>query len=248
MKYRGPLIGLSAFHGRRADAHLAGVCEPATGRGRATRPRIRRCSPTCTGCVRVTTSGWPGSAWAESKRSTSTGNWPKSRSSCRGTAIVWKHRRLGDLPEHRRTTLPRAFVGQGGRGGDAAAARKCRPAERTEPSFDVTALLNGFEPLFSLLNPHDADNLTKGCHRLTAGRHLVACHADQPDIHAHRDIRRTGPGPRRDDHQSQQGGSATLPQQNDNLDGIITQTRDTGLHHSTDGVRNWWRRWVRWHG
>jgi phospholipid/cholesterol/gamma-HCH transport system substrate-binding protein len=36
------------------------------------------------------------------------------------------------------------------------------PIERTEPSFDVTALLNGYEPLFSLLNPRDADNLTKG--------------------------------------------------------------------------------------
>ncbi|WP_231998238.1 MlaD family protein, partial [Mycobacterium sp. 1245499.0] len=36
------------------------------------------------------------------------------------------------------------------------------PLERTEPSFDVTTLLNGYEPLFSLLNPHDADNLTKG--------------------------------------------------------------------------------------
>ena len=36
------------------------------------------------------------------------------------------------------------------------------PLERTEPSFDVTALLNGYEPLFSLLNPQDADNLTKG--------------------------------------------------------------------------------------
>ena len=36
------------------------------------------------------------------------------------------------------------------------------PLARTEPSFDVTALLNGYEPLFSLLNPQDADNLTKG--------------------------------------------------------------------------------------
>jgi phospholipid/cholesterol/gamma-HCH transport system substrate-binding protein len=35
------------------------------------------------------------------------------------------------------------------------------PLERTEPSFDVTALLNGYEPLFSLMNPQDADNLTK---------------------------------------------------------------------------------------
>lgn len=36
------------------------------------------------------------------------------------------------------------------------------PVERTDPSFDVTTLLNGYEPLFSLLNPRDADNLTKG--------------------------------------------------------------------------------------
>lgn len=36
------------------------------------------------------------------------------------------------------------------------------PVERTDPSFDVTRLLNGYEPLFSLLNPRDADNLTKG--------------------------------------------------------------------------------------
>ena len=85
------------------------------------------------------------------------------------------------------------------------------PLERTEPSFDVTALLNGYEPLFSLLNPHDADNLTKGSHRIAAGRHLVDGHAGQPDIHAHRDIRRTRPGPRRGDHQSQQGASATSP-------------------------------------
>ena len=36
------------------------------------------------------------------------------------------------------------------------------PLERSDPSFDVTTLLNGYEPLFSLLNPRDADNLTKG--------------------------------------------------------------------------------------
>lgn len=35
------------------------------------------------------------------------------------------------------------------------------PLQRTQPSFDVTALLNGFEPLFSLLNPKQADDLTK---------------------------------------------------------------------------------------
>lgn len=36
------------------------------------------------------------------------------------------------------------------------------PLERSEASFDVTTLLNGYEPLFSLLNPRDADNLTRG--------------------------------------------------------------------------------------
>ncbi|MBO0679202.1 MCE family protein [Mycolicibacterium sp. S2-37] len=36
------------------------------------------------------------------------------------------------------------------------------PLERSDPSFDVTTLLNGYEPLFSLLDPRAADNLTKG--------------------------------------------------------------------------------------
>lgn len=34
--------------------------------------------------------------------------------------------------------------------------------ERTEPSFDVSVLLNGFKPLMSLLDPKQADDLTKG--------------------------------------------------------------------------------------
>ncbi|MEN4479479.1 MCE family protein [Mycolicibacterium cosmeticum] len=36
------------------------------------------------------------------------------------------------------------------------------PLERTESSFDVGTVLNGFEPLFSLLNPRQANDLTKG--------------------------------------------------------------------------------------
>ena len=34
------------------------------------------------------------------------------------------------------------------------------PVERTEPSFDVSALLNGFEPLFGTLDPRAVDNIT----------------------------------------------------------------------------------------
>jgi phospholipid/cholesterol/gamma-HCH transport system substrate-binding protein len=34
------------------------------------------------------------------------------------------------------------------------------PLEHTEPSFDITYLLRGFEPLFTLLDPQQVDNLT----------------------------------------------------------------------------------------
>lgn len=34
------------------------------------------------------------------------------------------------------------------------------PVEHTEPSFDITYLLRGFEPLFSLLDPEQVDSLT----------------------------------------------------------------------------------------
>ncbi|NNH68543.1 MCE family protein [Nocardia uniformis] len=34
------------------------------------------------------------------------------------------------------------------------------PIEHTEPSFDITRLLNGFEPLFTLLDPDDRGNLS----------------------------------------------------------------------------------------
>lgn len=36
------------------------------------------------------------------------------------------------------------------------------PVERTRPSFDISNLLNGFEPLFALLSPQQVDNLTNG--------------------------------------------------------------------------------------
>jgi phospholipid/cholesterol/gamma-HCH transport system substrate-binding protein len=36
------------------------------------------------------------------------------------------------------------------------------PKERTNPSFDISYLLNGFEPLFTQLDPRQVDNLTSG--------------------------------------------------------------------------------------
>ncbi|MEW2480053.1 MlaD family protein [Mycobacterium sp. NPDC049093] len=36
------------------------------------------------------------------------------------------------------------------------------PVEHTVPSFDIAYLLNGFEPLFTLLDPQQVDNLTEG--------------------------------------------------------------------------------------
>jgi phospholipid/cholesterol/gamma-HCH transport system substrate-binding protein len=98
------------------------------------------------------------------------------------------------------------------------------PLARTEPSFDVTALLNGYEPLFSLLNPHDADNLTKGIIASLQGdasslTTLISQTSTLTETFAGRD--------------QALGNVITnlnkvlgnLAQQNDNLDGVITQTR-----------------------
>lgn len=99
------------------------------------------------------------------------------------------------------------------------------PVQRTEPSFDVTALLNGYEPLFSLLNPHDADNLTKGVIESLQGNTsslttLISQTSTLTQTFAGRD---------------QALGEVitnldtvvtSLAAQNQNLDGVITQTRD----------------------
>ena len=99
------------------------------------------------------------------------------------------------------------------------------PPERTEPSFDVTALLNGYEPLFSLFNPHDADNLTKAVIESLQGdtssiATLVSQTSTLTETFAGRD---------------QTLGEVitnlnkivgNLAAQNDNLDGVITQAGD----------------------
>ena len=99
------------------------------------------------------------------------------------------------------------------------------PPERTEPSFDVTALLNGYEPLFSLFNPHDADNLTKAVIESLQGdtssmATLVSQTSTLTETFAGRD--------------QTLGEMITnlnkivgnLAAQNDNLDGVITQAGD----------------------
>lgn len=99
------------------------------------------------------------------------------------------------------------------------------PVERTDPSFDVTTLLNGYEPLFSLLNPRDADNLTKGVIQSLHGdeasiTNLVAQTSQFADAFAGRD--------------QELGRVITdlnvvvdnLATHNDSLDVVVTETRD----------------------
>jgi phospholipid/cholesterol/gamma-HCH transport system substrate-binding protein len=99
------------------------------------------------------------------------------------------------------------------------------PPERTEPSFDVTALLNGYEPLFSLFNPRDADNLTKAVIQSLQGdtsslATLVSQTSTLTDTFAGRD-QALG-----DTITNLNKVVASLAAQNDNLDGVITQTGD----------------------
>lgn len=99
------------------------------------------------------------------------------------------------------------------------------PLERTEPSFDVTALLNGYEPLFSLLNPHDADNLTKGVIQSLQGdtsslATLISQTSTLTETFAGRD-QALG-----DVITNLNRVIGNLAQQNDNFDATITQTRD----------------------
>src|SRR5690606_26196128 len=43
------------------------------------------------------------------------------------------------------------------------------PLEHTQPSFDLSGLLDGFQPLFSTLDPDDVDNLTAALIRALQG-------------------------------------------------------------------------------
>ncbi|OBB17713.1 mammalian cell entry protein [Mycobacteriaceae bacterium 1482268.1] len=97
------------------------------------------------------------------------------------------------------------------------------PIEHTDPSFDVGTLLNGYEPLFSVLNPKDADNLTKGVIQSLQGDDasiatLISQTSTLTDAFAGRDetlgTMITGLNRVMDN----------LAQQNDNLDKVIGQT------------------------
>lgn len=98
------------------------------------------------------------------------------------------------------------------------------PLERTDPSFDVGALLNGYEPLFSALNPTDADNLTKGViESLQGDRASVVTLVDET-------ARLTESFAGRDQQLGQVITNLNvvvnnLAQHNDSLDEVITQTR-----------------------
>lgn len=99
------------------------------------------------------------------------------------------------------------------------------PLHRTEPSFDVTALLNGYEPLFSLLNPRDADNLTKGVLASLQGdtsslATLISQTSTLTETFAGRD-QALG-----DVITNLNRVVVTLAAQNADLDGVLTQTRD----------------------
>jgi phospholipid/cholesterol/gamma-HCH transport system substrate-binding protein len=99
------------------------------------------------------------------------------------------------------------------------------PTERTDPSFDVGTLLNGYEPLFSVLNVQDADNLTKGVIQSLQGdpaslTALVDQTSRLTESFAGQD-QALG-----DTITSLDKLFGTLATQNDNLDHVIGQTRD----------------------
>jgi phospholipid/cholesterol/gamma-HCH transport system substrate-binding protein len=96
--------------------------------------------------------------------------------------------------------------------------------EQTEPSFDVGALLNGFKPLMSLLNPQQADDLTKGVlQSLQGDQASIAALVDQSST-----LTATLAG--RDEVlgdliTSLNKLTGTIAEQNDPLDHALTQAR-----------------------
>ncbi|HEX5145057.1 MAG TPA: MlaD family protein [Mycobacterium sp.] len=100
------------------------------------------------------------------------------------------------------------------------------PIERTDPSFDVGYLLNGYEPLFSVLNVKAADDLTQGViQSLQGDTRSITTLVDQTskltESVAGRDEALGGVI----DNLNTLFG--TLAKHNDNLDHVITNTKQT---------------------
>lgn len=99
------------------------------------------------------------------------------------------------------------------------------PVERTRPSFDVSNLLNGFEPLFSLLSPKQVDNLTNGIIQALQGNtgSLLTLITETSTL------AQTLAGPDAvlgDLINNLNGVTAILARQNSNLQTLISQSRD----------------------
>ena len=116
----------------------------------------------CSACARVTTSGWRAFGSAVSKSIELQGDLAKvsfvvqSDQQVLGTTVASVT--YQNIVGQRYLGLSLGKLGEPG----PLPPDSVIPVERTDPSFDVGTLLNGYEPLFSLLNPRDADNLTKG--------------------------------------------------------------------------------------
>lgn len=98
------------------------------------------------------------------------------------------------------------------------------PVERTDPSFDVGAMLNGFEPLFSLLDVNAADDLTKGVIQSLSGDRASITELVEQSSTLTRSIsgRDEALG---DLITSLSKVTDTVAAQNDNLDHTLTQAR-----------------------
>lgn len=98
------------------------------------------------------------------------------------------------------------------------------PLELTDPSFDVGAVINGFEPLFTTIDPKDLNNLTQGAIQSLQGNDVsLAGLIDQTtkltDSFAGEDAQ-LGPV-----ITNLSDVTANLAQHNESLDHVITETR-----------------------
>jgi len=107
---------------------------------------------------------------------------------------------------------------------DPLPVRSVIPVEQTEPSFDIGTLLNGYEPLFAVLDPEQVNNLTNAIiGSLQGDTATIATLVDQTST-----LTKTFTG-RDDALDSVITGldkiMASLAEQNDDFEDTITQTR-----------------------